>query len=131
MKTSEALEILKGFISVSQLSAMHQGMKGEEGTFFEEKLVEMATLVQNMHKTYEQDGKGDQAIATLHYFKNGCDWFITEKDVETEQHQAFGLASIQCVELGYISIIELLHNDVELDLHFTPKTLEEIKKDLK
>lgn len=43
---------------------------------------------------YEQDGKGEEAIVTLHYFRGGMDWFITEKDMEPEQHQAFGLADL-------------------------------------
>ena len=49
--------------------------------------------------------------------------------MEAEQHQAFGLADLGMgAELGYISIVELLENGAELDLHFVPRTLEQIKK---
>lgn len=80
-------------------------------------------------KTYEQDGKGDQAIAYLHYFTSNGDFYITEKDIDDGVTQAFGLASIgdSYPELGYISITELVKNGAEIDLHFEPKTLGEIK----
>lgn len=49
-----------------------------------------------------------------------------------EQHQAFGLVKMFETELGYISIVELCQQPtVELDFHFTPRTLGEIKKGLK
>ena len=128
----KAISTLRPFIGEDQLSVMIQGCKGEEQQFFIDKIVEMAAVVQSMPKTYEQDGKGEQAVAYLHYFTGGCDWYITEKDVETEdepgQFQAFGIANLGYgPELGYISIVELLENHAELDLHFTPKTIGEIK----
>lgn len=64
-----------------------------------------------MPKTYEQDGKGDQATAHLHYFLNGSDWYITEKDMDGGIQQAYGYAILngddECAEVGYISIEEL------------------------
>ncbi len=82
-----------------------------------------------MPKTYEQDGKGDDAVVYLHYFRGDMDWYITEKDMEAEQHQAFGLADLGMgfPELGYINISELIDNNVELDLYWEPKTLREVK----
>ena len=80
-----------------------------------------------MPKTYATDGQGDQAIAHLHYFTGGCDWYITETDCENAQHQAFGLACIHEDELGYISIVELLRCRAELDLYFKPTTLAAIR----
>jgi len=56
------------------------------------------------------------------------DWYITERDMETDQLQAFGLANLGYGgELGYISIEELKSSNVEIDLHWTPKTLREVK----
>ena len=121
---------LKPFIGRAQLSTMRQFAKGEEKVFFITRMVEMAALIHSMPKTYEQDGKGGQAVAYLHYFTPSADWYITEKDSESDgQHQAFGLADLGMgAELGYISIVELLENGAELDLHFTPRTLEQVKK---
>ena len=91
----------------------------------------MAGIVTRMPKTYETDGAGDNAMAYLHYFSSNCDWFITEKDEDSDgegQIQAFGLADLGYGgELGYISIAELIALNVELDLHFTPSTLAQIK----
>jgi len=119
---------LRGFISRSQALAIGQCLMGEEGEWFEEKMTAMAKLIAEMPTLYQQDGKGDAAIVSLHYFTGGCDWYILEKDSEPEQHQAFGFANIGYgAELGYISIVELVENNVELDLHFTPCTVGELK----
>ena len=129
-----ALKILDGFICKDELHAIADAMRREEKQFFFDKLVEMAGVIATMPKTYEQDGKGDEAIAYLHYFNAGNqNWWITEKDMETPdepgKHQAFGLANLGSygAELGYISIAELIAHDVELDLYFKPQTLGEIK----
>lgn len=46
------------------------------------------------------------------------------------QLQAFGLADLGYGgELGYISIVELLECGAELDLHWTPQTLAEVKRE--
>jgi len=120
------------FIGHNQQKAIIQGLKGEESQYFIDKLTEYALRVQNMPKTYEQDGKGNQAIVYLHYFIGNCDWWILEKDMDTNnegQIQAFGFANIGYgAELGYINISEILENNGELDLHFKPVTVEELKK---
>lgn len=121
------LPILKKFMPASQFSVLGDLIRGEEGQFFKNKLVEVAETIKSMPETYGQDGKGDQAIAYLHYFKGSGDWYITEKDSGSQQIQAFGQADLGMgPELGYISIEELAQNGVELDLYFTPKTLAEI-----
>jgi len=118
------------FIGRQQLATMRSCCRGEEGEWFKAKLDELKTLFATMPKTYEQDGRGDQAVVYLHYFAGGsASWFITERDMEPEQHQAFGLADLygDGGELGYISIVELLECGAELDLYWTPKTLEEVR----
>lgn len=135
-RSEDMKSFLSHFIGSNQMYAIRSACRGEEGQWFQDKLRELATLIENMPKTYEQDGKGEQAIAYLHYFTGGCDWWITEKDAGTPeepgQHQAFGRAKLgyEDPELGYISIPELLANGAELDLHFTPKTLAEITNSL-
>lgn len=114
---SVTIKALKEFIGQNQVRAMLAGSCGEEGKFFDDKAEELGKLFATMPKTYEQDGKSDQAIAYLHYFHGGFDWYITERDMEEKQLQAFGLAVIHEAELGYISIRELIENGVELDLH--------------
>ena len=130
MDAVNALTTLNGFIGRAQLSAIGSACRGEEKRFFYDKLVSLASLVASMPKTYEQDGKGMEAIVSLHYFNAGSDWFILEKDIEGGVDQAFGYAILngdtQNAELGYISIRELVDNGVELDLYFAPRTLSKI-----
>lgn len=135
-KAKSAAEELRHFIGHSQMRVILDCCKGEEGEYFKAKLVEMAGIVKAMPHSYQTDGQGDSAVVHLHYFKGGADWFITEKDkgcdtdeVKGEQHQAFGLADLfgDGGELGYISIAELIANGVELDLHWTPKTLGQVR----
>ena len=117
---------LAAFIGRRQLAVIVASCRGEEGAWFRAKLVELVSTFETMHKVYEQDGKGDAAIVHLHYFKNGCDWFIIERDTSVAQHQTFGSADLGYgSELGYISIAELVAHGTELDLHWTPCTLGE------
>lgn len=116
---------------------MADGCRSAEKDYFFGKLAEYAARVQAMPKTYETDGQGDSAVAHLHYFSGSSDFYITERDaghhedpVQGVQHQAFGLVRLNGCEpeLGYIGIGELIHLGVELDLHWQPKTLREIKE---
>jgi hypothetical protein len=129
-QATDAVQTLRGFIGAEQLDIIGRGCRGEERDYFKEKLVEMAKIVTDMPKTYEQDGLGENAVAHLHYFTGGCDWYITERDSDPDgegQIQAFGSANLGYgAELGYISIKELIEADVEIDLHFKPRTLAEI-----
>jgi len=129
---------LDRFIGVSQLTIMRENCNGEEGAWFKGMIADLKTKISDMPKTYETDGQGDAAVATLHYFHGGSDWWIVERDagapddeIQGVQTQAFGLACLngdaENAEIGYINIQELIDNGVELDLYYTPKTIGEIK----
>lgn len=137
--TVETLTMLRRFIGPVQMAALQIAMQGEERAVFIAKLAELGEHIATMPKTYDTDGQGAQAVAQLHYFKGGCDWYITERDMGAAgdatpgaQHQAFGLAFLgdgdDCAELGYISIVELMRHNVELDLYFTPRTLADVRE---
>lgn len=125
---------IRHFLSRNQFLAVafaSDPKNSEEADFFLGKLIDLAQQIDTMPKTYEQDGKGDQAIVYLHYFLGGSDWYITEKDMNGGIKQAFGYAVLngddECAELGYISIQEITAYGAELDFYFTPCTLGEIK----
>ena len=131
-KQKQAWETVRPFMNQGEFHALLTGARSEEKQFFFDKVAELAETITTMPKTYEQDGKGEAAIAYLHYFRGNQNWWITEKDVGTAdepgQHQAFGLADLGYGgELGYISIVELVKAGVELDLYFKPQTLGEIR----
>lgn len=127
-KLQAAMVLVARFVSTSQLDAITEVLAGEEQDYFNQKILAIADLITHMPTTYQTDGAGDEAIAYLHYFIGGFDWFITEKDMLPEQLQAFGLAKIWEEELGYINLNELRENQVELDLYWVPKALKDIRK---
>lgn len=128
------LNKIKAFIPSVQFQAISEFLRGEEGSFFAEKIAEYADRIEHMPETYDQDGLGDEALVYLHYFGSSGDFYITEKDKCGDgTQQAFGYVilggDLMNAELGYISIEELRGIPfMELDLHFEPKPLREIKQ---
>lgn len=123
------------FVSKEQMATLiHLSRTGEERAFFKQLTLDLIKHLETMPKTYETDGQGDAAVVQLHYFNAGSDWWILERDIEHEQHQAFGFACLNgdthCAELGYISINELITHNVELDLYYHPQTLGQVKDKL-
>ena len=129
-RLQDALGTLKLLTTPEQYEVITDAMLGEEGDHFIEIIDCIHATWQAMPKTYESIEKGHAALAQLHYFIGGCDWWIVEKDADPDsagQVQAFGVADLGMgAELGYISIPELLENGAELDLYFTAKTIGEI-----
>jgi hypothetical protein len=123
---------IKQFLSHSQwrnLSSLCSS--SEEAEHFISIADNQANIIESMPVTYEQDGLGDNAIIHLHYFLNGCDWYITEKDMDGGVLQAYGFAilngDLHNAEMGYISIAELMRLGAEMDFYFTQKTIGELK----
>jgi hypothetical protein len=71
---------------------------------------------------YSQDGKGERAIALVHFFTGGYDFFASEFD--PEEGLFFGVAKLFERELGYASADEFASlGKLERDLYWTPKPL--------
>jgi hypothetical protein len=130
MDATAAFRSINGFMSQGQLRTLASGCRSEEQDHFIGLVVALASVVNSMPKTYETDSLGKQAVVHLHYFIGSWDWYITEKDIDSDaqgQCQAFGVADGgQGPELGYISIIEITQAGAELDLHWKPQTLAQI-----
>jgi hypothetical protein len=112
------------------------------------KIPGMKLLTQGIRKKlpplYAQDDKGGKAIAYLKLFTpdSGFTWWITEGGPIKDQNgdevdfHFFGLAEGQFKELGYVSLKELkevrgpMGLPIERDLHWKPKTLEEIAPEM-
>jgi N12 class adenine-specific DNA methylase len=127
------LDTLSRFVPPAQIEVLKSNQHGEEGQYFIGLAKEYATRMENMPQTYEQDGLGDDAVCHLHYFNGSTDVYITERDMEAEQHQAFGFVilngDIQNAELGYVSIEDLKNvPGMEVDLHFEPMHLRNVKE---
>lgn len=130
----QALAAIKHFLSREQAKVMRTLMDGEEGPYFQDKAREMAGIILGMPKTYETSNNPDPTIY-LHYFNGGSDWYIFERDMYAEQHQAYCYACLNgwydSAEIGMVSIEELRESGVELDLHWKPRPLSEIKEELR
>jgi hypothetical protein len=124
-KEVDKLKVIKPFFGKGQ----YEVVKGHLDSY-KEVIGDLYSTITTMPKTYETDDiRKNDKIAYLHYFTSSSDWYIVEKDIETEQFQAFGLAvlngDLEYAELGYISIEEL-KKYAELDFYFDPKKISEI-----
>ena len=87
---------------------------------------------------YSQDGLGGKAVAWVKFFtpSSSWTWWATEGSPQGDDFIFFGLVEGHERELGYFSLAELqkvrgpLGLPIERDLHWTPKTLEEIAPEL-
>ncbi|WP_371436326.1 hypothetical protein [Polaromonas sp.] len=130
------LKTIAPFVPKQQLQLIKEGTRGEEATFFLEMVQDLAQRIRTMPQTGETDGLGQAAIIQLRYFWGGsAESLIVEKDkgsmadaTPCEQHQAYGsvdLGNGGGHEAGYVSIVDMISENVELDLYFTPKSMEE------
>jgi hypothetical protein len=129
-RPQDALGTLRLLTPPEQFEVIADAMMGEKGDHFIEIIDRIHATWLVMPKTDDSDAQGHAALARLHYFTGGCDWWIVERDADPDgagQVQAFGIADLGMGrELGYISIPELLENGAELDLYFNPVTIGEI-----
>jgi hypothetical protein len=93
---------------------------------------------------YSQDGKGGKAIAHVKYFTPSSSWTwygvegepVLDESGEEIDFRFFGLVDGHCKEFGYFGLVELeevrgpMGLPIERDLHWQPKTLEEIAPEM-
>lgn len=128
----DAGKLLPEWIGANQWAAITEGLAGEERAHYLTKLIEYAERIRQMPTSFQTDGQGEHATAQLHYFLGGSDWYVIEKDLDPDgegQQQAFGLADLygDGGELGYLNLPEIIAAGAELDLYWTPATLEAIR----
>lgn len=103
-------------------------LKGEEGEFFEQTLAHLADVVHHMPRVLPSNLQSmDDAVAYLHYFYGGCDWYILEPaDNDRVCFCYANLGDDQNAEYGSLWLGEFDSLNVELDFHWTPKTMREV-----
>lgn len=99
----------------------------------------MKLLTQELRKKlpplYSQDGKGGKSVAHAKFFTPDSNWTFYGVEFDGED-RFFGLVDGHFKELGYFSLSELesvngpMGLPIERDLHWQPKTLEEIAPEL-
>ncbi len=147
-------EFLAGLAQAANIPAENAVCLGGEAVVKASKRAEnnkirgMKLLTQEIRRKlpplYSQDSKGGKAVAYVKFFtpSNSWTWWATEgspiKDEEGKEidFHFFGLVDGHCKELGYFSLKELeevrgpMGLPIERDLHWQPKTLEEIAPEL-
>lgn len=127
LQPKQALEQLRPFLGASQRKAIREFCRGEEGEWYIRKVEELVRIIERMPLPYMTDGQGDDAVVHLHYFTAEWDFYILEKDARNDQMQAFGLVAGFETELGYINIAEITRAGAEIDLHWMPRTLGDVR----
>ncbi|GAB5491996.1 MAG: hypothetical protein Phog2KO_22110 [Phototrophicaceae bacterium] len=85
---------------------------------------------------YANEDIGMNAIAPVKYFHPTSDWTWYASEYNADKGLFFGLVVGYDIELGYFSLEELesisagkgLNLPIERDLHYTPKSLEDLQK---
>lgn len=146
-KIHQAKELLNGtswfanFMGYSQRLALLEALRSEEGAGIADMVLRVAEQIKATPKTYGTEGQAEhERKVCLHYFRGGVDAYILERDVGDyadgeatgPQLQAYGKITVvgggwEGAEWGYISIAELLKHGVELDLHFDPTLVGDMK----
>ena len=117
-------DVVRPYIGDQQLQTIGEGCRGPDKAFFRQTFRDLAETIAGMPAIYAQTGKGDQAVAFLHYFTADRDFYITEIDRDNEDGpQAFGWVSGPEPEWGYGSIAEWIASGAELDCHFIPEPI--------
>ena len=102
----------------------------EKATQVIDAVIATALRVVTMPSVSGSDKNKNSVLAHLHYQSVFGDWYIMEKDCLPEQHQAFGwvkLNGYSSGEFGYISISELIENDVWMDVEFHEAAIDKIR----
>lgn len=131
----------KNWISKLQRNVLTHLLQGEEGGHFAEILTGLKMRIETMPKTYETDHLYvKDKVLHLHYFIGGVDAWIVERDVGDSpdgdglgpQIQTYGKQGLfdggwNGAEWGFISIQELIDNNANIDLYFTPRQVKEMR----
>lgn len=125
---SALLLMLRPYLCRNQRLGLIQLLCGEERAWYRQRLREMLNVISGIPALYATEGQGEQAVAHLHYFTSRADFYFTELDRESEDLPSFGLAIITDAELGHLNLTEVLANGGELDLHWKPLTIAEIRE---
>jgi hypothetical protein len=106
-------------------------MEIDDATEIMDMLSNVVKAYEDIPSLYKEEGKGYNAVAYLHYFVGGVDWWVTEYDKSTGE--MFGLSNLNNEwNLGYFNVSFFKNNDLsplqkpELDFYFKYQTINEI-----
>ena len=120
--------ILK-FMPRSQALCFMDGLRGSEGSYFNDVAKRISEVIEKAPALYETDGKGEEVKPVIHYFWGNVDIYITEVDKNSREH--FGYTDIGYgLEAGYVNLEYIFKSLplINLDFDFKPLKISEYKK---
>jgi hypothetical protein len=129
------IDSLRSILPHQQARIIAELLRGEEGEYFHDLLLQLSIDLKDAPKLYSTDSMGDSAPVYFHYFNSSSDWWITEIEFSDGRTQAMGFVCLNgwadCAEFGSIYLPEILrHPATELDLHWDRRTtLRSVKKE--
>lgn len=136
LNPKQASEILKQFISREQIFVLMSGLSPLERMAYSDRLINLATIInEDMPINDNTMPTSNDNTIYLHYFINGADWYVIEKDANVDgkgQIQAYGLVDFgEGLQETFISIKQMFEFHVQLDLAFQPRSVSELQENLK
>lgn len=121
------LAALRRVVPIHQWSMLRDLMHGDERDFFIDALVDIEQRWTAMPANGQSEGTPtSKMLAPIHIFAPTADWWLIERSDDPKE-PIFGIADLGCREMGYIYMPDVLRHPLcEIDLHYTPKTVDEI-----
>lgn len=132
MVNKDNINIVIKFMPPAQRITFLQALNGSERQYFEEVANRLTEIITSAPIIYGTDGlKADEIKPVLHYFGGNVDIYLTEIDTSKyNQHYGYTSLGLGYLEGGYVEL-EYIFDELpllNLDLHFTPKTISEYKR---
>ena len=128
VRAAPALRFLRPWLSKAQMYFFTMNLVGEEGGYYADKAVELRALIESVPALYHYEDSGEPAMARLHYFRGGTDFYLAETEGASGASYGFGVLGGDYLnaELGYSRAIDLASVGLELDFHYKPEPLADI-----
>ena len=133
---NDPAQVLATYMGHPQWVVLQSLMDGsEESGFFKEIAAHLRRSGEAMPAAGGQRLDEEAPMVYLHYFLGASDVWVLEKAEGGGVEQVFAFSLLngdhQMAELGYVDLSELLLVGFELDFHFEPKPLSEVRESLR
>jgi hypothetical protein len=128
--TTEQAQVLARYMGWPQWSSLEALMHGgDESAFFQELATTLSRGITDMPEVGSQN---EAETVYLHYFLGSSDVWVLEKDAAAGVERVFAFSLLngdaRMAELGYLDLSQLILTGFELDFHFSPKPLAEVRE---
>ena len=126
---NQHVETILKFMPTSQALCFMDGLRGSEGSYFNDVAKKISEVIAKAPDIYETDGKGEEVKPALPYFGGNVDIYVTEIDKSSNEH--FGYTNIGYgLEAGYIDLDYIFESMpmINLDFNYKTRSISELKR---